>query len=330
MASWGLQTNKHPTPERSPGLSVTPVLPLREAFTPTRPQKSGTRFIGRQGELQRIMETIEDERAHVVLFGDRGLGKTSLMNRATGMLRAAGYCVGRYFCDTNSDYEGIMRGLVRDLPSFFLLVPMSKLPNAQGSEEALPLKVVEPGDIAGLPSRMSAHHVVMVIDEFDRVRDEATRDQLADTIKQVSDRGANLSFIIIGVSGDLEELVGRYPSIRRSIVGIQLPLLTESETRQIIVEAAVASGFIFSELIVSNLVLLAAGSPYLAHLLGLRCCQAARQRGARTVSEEDLTIAFQRVSAEVHPEVLSQHSKQMSNLAASARENFQAMSQFAE
>ena len=333
MARWGLQSGRHPQPDHPRGLSVAPVVPLREAFTPTRPQRSGAAFVGRQAELRRIMEVVEDEQAHVVLYADRGLGKTSLVNRATGMLRAAGYCVGRYFCDTNSDYESIMRGLIRDLPTSFLVVPMSNLPNPQGSEQALPQRPLEPSDIAGLPSRMSAPHVVLVIDEFDRVRSDTTRDRLADTIKQVSDRAVNLSFIIIGVSGDLEELIGRSPSIRRSVVGIHLPLMTEAETTQIITQAAEASGFIFPAAITADIVALAAGSPYLAHLLGLRASQAARAREAHQISDNDLAIAIKRVSEEVHPEVLSQHSEQMSVLADSVRKHHRetlAVSQLAQ
>lgn len=321
MARWALQSNRHPRFDRPQGLSVTPVVPLREAFTPTRPQRSGTRFVGRQAELRRIMEVIEDEHAHIVLYGSRGLGKTSLMNKATGMLRAAGYCVGRYFCDINSDYESIMRGLIRDLPSSFLVVPVSNLPHPQGSEEALPQRPIEPGDIASLPSRMSANHVVLVIDEFDRVKSQTTRDRLADTIKQVSDRAANLSFVIIGVSGDLEELIGRYPSIRRSVVGIPLPLLSDSETSQIVADAAIASGFEFSPEITAGIASLAAGSPYLTHLLGLRASQIARARGASVISDDDLDAAIRRVSGEVHPEVLTQHSEHMSIMAAAVREH---------
>jgi len=267
-----------------------------------------------------MLEVIEDEQAHVVLFAERGLGKTSMINRMIGLLRAAGYGVGRYFCDSNSDYETIMRGLVRDLPSSFLVIPTSSVTNAQGSEQALPQRPVEPGDLAAIPGRLNAQHVVFVIDEFDRVKGEAIRNRLADTIKQVSDRGVNLSFIIVGVSGDLEELVGAYPSIRRSIVGIQLPKMSSTETMQIIEDASAASGFVFGPEITAEIASICDGSPYLTHLIGLRASQAARARGARVIAKNDLANAIVRVADEVHPEVLAQHSDYMARMAASARQ----------
>jgi Cdc6-like AAA superfamily ATPase len=320
MARWGFLGSKQTRADPGHGLSITPVVPLRDAFTPTRPQRGSTAFVGRRKELRRILEVLEDEQAHIVLYGDRGLGKTSLMNRATGMLRAAGYCVGRHICDTNSDFESIMRGLIRDIPESFLVVPVSDQPGARGCEQALPQREIEPGDIASLPSRLNAPHVVLIADEFDRVRSHEVQDRLADTIKQVSDRAVALSFVIIGVSGDLEELIGRYPSIRRSIVGIQLPALTNAETARIITDAAEASGFVFPPAVTFRIVSIAAGSPYLTHLLGLRATQAARARDSHQVTESDLDIAIRRVSEEVHPEVLLQHSQPMSALAASARE----------
>ena len=320
MARWQLLASRHLRPSPGHGLSITPVVPLRDAFTPTRPQRGATRFVGRHAELRRILEVLEDEQAHIILYGDRGIGKTSLMNRATGMLRAAGYCVARHICDANSDFESIMRGLVRDMPASFLVVPLSGQSDAQGCEQALLQRACEPGDIAGLPGRLNAPHVVLVIDEFDRVRSQDVRDRLADTIKHVSDRGVNLSFVIIGVSGDLEELIGRYPSIRRSIVGIQLPALTNAETARIIADAAEVSGFVFPPAVTSRIVSISAGSPYLTHLLGLRTAQAARVRDARQVNENDLDAAIKRVARDVHPEVLLQHSQPLSMLAASTHD----------
>ena len=49
---------------------------LRNAFTPTRPQRSFRRLAGRKSELLRILQAIAENRAHVILFGDRGRGKT--------------------------------------------------------------------------------------------------------------------------------------------------------------------------------------------------------------------------------------------------------------
>lgn len=296
-----------------PAAATQDAPPLRDAFTPTRPQRGGG-LVGRQSELVRIIEAIEDEQAHVILYAERGRGKTSVANRVTELLRNAGYCVGRHVCDVNTDFDSLMRGLARDLPASFLAVPYVNTAGLRGCEAGLPHGALEPDDIAALPSRLNAPYTVMVVDEFDRVGNELTRDRLADTLKQVSDRAVNISFFIIGVSSSLDELLGRHPSIRRNIVGIHLPPLQDAEVAQIIARGAGLSALAFPDAIVQEIIALASGSPYIAHLLGLRVSQSTRKRGDQTVNMHDLGEAVRRIADEIDPAALASYSRVIANL----------------
>src|SRR5438270_609781 len=84
---------------------------LRDAFTPTRPQRIFRRVAGRKAELLRVFRAIAQERAHVVLYGERGRGKTSLVNVVASAARTSGYMVARYACAADSDFDAIVRGL---------------------------------------------------------------------------------------------------------------------------------------------------------------------------------------------------------------------------
>ena len=53
---------------------------LWEAFTPSRPKYTSRFFAGRRWALQRIITAVEQDQAHIVIFGPRGIGKTSLAN----------------------------------------------------------------------------------------------------------------------------------------------------------------------------------------------------------------------------------------------------------
>ncbi len=53
---------------------------LRGAFTPSLPITERRLFAGRISVLTELIRAIEDERLHTVVFGERGLGKTSLMH----------------------------------------------------------------------------------------------------------------------------------------------------------------------------------------------------------------------------------------------------------
>ena len=274
---------------------------LRRAFAPSRPQRGARHFVGRQAELARILRAIGDERLHVVLYGERGRGKTSLINLVAEAGRSDGYIFARYSCSAESDFDAIMRGLARDLPASLLAMPLAAQGEAEGCEAALPAGRLEPRDIALLPRRLNAPHLVLLVDEFDRVVDESTRTRLADTIKQVSDRAVPLSFLIVGVSENLEHLLGRHPSIQRNVVGVPLPLMGDEEILGILDLGARETGLPFGMVARGWIVALARGVPYIAQLLALRTTQAAMRRGAAEVSEADLEAAIPAVLAEMEP-----------------------------
>lgn len=280
---------------------------LREVFTPTRPQRTAKRLTGRQNELMRIFRAIALERAHVVLYGERGRGKTSLVNLVASAARNAGYMVGRYTCSSDSTFDDIVRGLVRDLPASMLANPAAGDDTLEGCEPALPTGRIQPRDVVTLPTRLIGRHLVLIADEFDRVEDLPTRTLFADTIKQASDRGAALSFVIVGVSDSLEELLGRHPSIQRNIAGVPLALLRNEDIDDILVNGGRDAGVEFSHSVREAIGLVAWGVPYIAQLLGLHAGTEALQRGSTMVEVRDLHAALGRAIEEIDPRVAAMY-----------------------
>ena len=300
--------------ERSGGLSapapaLTAIDPgaarraLRAAFTPTQPVRAGHSFTGRNAQVARVLGAIEIERAHVVLYADRGRGKTSLTNVLAHTLRARNHMVARFVCAVESDFETVCRGLVRDLPRSFLAVPLRDDDELEGCEGALPSGKLQPRDIVALAGRLTGRSLVLIVDEFDRVQDDATRTRLADTIKQVSDRGAPIAFLIVGVSDSLEELFGRHPSIQRSIVPLPLPLLTDPEIESILSAGAQSAGLAFRPAAIARIRDLARGVPYVAHLLALHAGNAALDRGSMAVGVDDVRAAVTLAVEQADPRV---------------------------
>jgi len=276
---------------------------LREVFTPTRPQRSSRRVSGRQTELLRIFRAIALDRAHVILYGERGRGKTSLVNLVASAARSSGYMVGRYTCSFDSRFEDIVRGLARDLPKSMLAAPVVQDDELEGCEAALPRGRLQPRDIAALPGRLAGRHVVLIADEFDRVEDSATRTWFADAIKQASDRGAAISLLIVGVSDSLEELVGRHPSIQRNILGLALPLLFDAEIDEVLLQGGRDAGIEFIPEVRGAVVAVARGVPYVAQLLGLHAGTEAVARDSLLVEPSDLFAAFHRAVEEADPRI---------------------------
>src|ERR1700761_6105651 len=62
---------------------------LLEYFTPSQPVSDRKRFAGRSDVLSSVIRAIEEQRLHVVVYGERGLGKTSVMHVLTQAARDA-------------------------------------------------------------------------------------------------------------------------------------------------------------------------------------------------------------------------------------------------
>ncbi len=313
MASWVRRLLARLGLTHADEVSVAPAQPAptrREAaspndvFTPTRPRAGRRTLVGRQAELARILEAVVEETAHVVLYSERGRGKTSLSNLAVEALRRRGAIVARCACEAESTFDTMIRALARDLPQS-LLPAQPDDPESEGCEGLLPRRGLRPADVAALPSQLDCPLVVFLVDEFDRVTDLETRTRLADTIKLLSDRGTRLFFMVVGVSDTLEQIIGQHPSIQRNIVPIHLPLLADDEIAGMLTRGGEQAGLSFPEPAVRLVVRVARGMPYMAQLLGLRISQAALRHGREQVQESDLLAAVQRLLDEASATVVS-------------------------
>ena len=271
-----------------------------EVFTPTQPRAGRRALVGRSAELERVLSALTDEAAHVVLYAERGRGKTSLTNLVVASLRNSGATIGRTVCHAESDFNQIMHGLVADLPASLLGAEAAsdRATGAEGCAALLPGAEVRPADVASIPARLACRRVIFVVDEFDRVKDDATRTKLADTIKLLSDRSINLLFLVVGVSDTLDRIIGQHPSIQRNIVSVHLKLLEDAEIRTMLVRGGRTAGIVFTEAAGDVVVRVARGMPYMAQLMGLRITQETLRRGGDETSTADVRGAVSRLIEE--------------------------------
>jgi Cdc6-like AAA superfamily ATPase len=277
---------------------------LREAFTPTQPKQSVRLFAGRRRELKRIVSAIEEWKAHVVIFGERGYGKSSLANIVSEIARQGGITVLSCSCSSEITFEEMFRNFLRDIPLPYRGVQgrgesvKSTAARAGGNFASL----LPPGnfgatELAEALRHLTDRHVIFRIDEFDRVRDENVKNQLAEAIKNLSDVGARITFLIVGVADDLDDLLGRHPSIQRNVVGIHLSLMNDEELGHLITAGEVAAGVAFDADVKARIVALAQGNPYQAQLICLHAGQAAIEEGAKIVRMEHLMRAGEMAAA---------------------------------
>ena len=60
---------------------------LAEAFSPSAPITSKKSFYGRYDQLSKVENAVLEKGQHIIMYGERGVGKTSLANIAEEMHR---------------------------------------------------------------------------------------------------------------------------------------------------------------------------------------------------------------------------------------------------
>lgn len=91
---------------------------INEAFTPEAPINQRDLFAGREKQRDKVINTIFQRGAHVVLFGERGVGKTSLASTVFDFLVIVGgsnFSMARVTCSEKMNFEDVWRVAFRQL-----------------------------------------------------------------------------------------------------------------------------------------------------------------------------------------------------------------------
>ncbi len=276
-------------------------LALADALSASQPVTSRGRFAGRHDTMAALIAAIEQQRAHVVLYGERGIGKTSLIHVFSETAREARYLVLYGSCGVEARFDDMFRTFAEQIP---LLYHAGVSPTADEGEHnrsfagLLGDGPVDPRELADVFSQIVGTRVIIVLDEYDRVADAAFRRDVAELIKNLSDRAARVQLVLTGVASNLDELIGFTPSIRRNIVGLAVGPMADAELREILDRAEQATGLAFAPGARSLIIKMAAGSPYLARLLGNRAAGRALDDRRQAVGDADVIGGTEAVLAE--------------------------------
>jgi Cdc6-like AAA superfamily ATPase len=275
---------------------------LRDAFTPSQPVVDPHMFAGRAALLGRLIGAIEDQKLHVVLYGDRGVGKTSLLHVLARQALEARYLVQYASCGEETSFSDLFRAIAAEVPLLFHAdYRPTSLETERGARLAdlLPAGDVTPRQVSDQLARLKGTRLLVILDEFDRSPAGEFRRQVAELIKTLSDRSVGVQLVIAGVAGNLTELLEHIPSIRRNIVGLPVTSMSHEEVGVLLRNGERASGLAYGSESVEMITALAAGSPYLAGLLGQHAGLAAIDRESMAVEPQDVRLAIRRAADEI-------------------------------
>lgn len=269
-------------------------------FTPAAPIEKSSLFVGRARELSTLIDVLGAPGRHAVIFGDRGIGKTSLSNVFLEALeQALGGSIyhSKVTCVGSDTFASVIRQLFRkiELPlDVVKKVGFESSPRVKFVElsELLPPEPV-PDDVRHLLSKLPIS-VLLVIDEFDRLPAEVRR-RFAEGIKLLSDNLAKVTIVMVGVSQSVEQLVHDHASIERVLAQLRLPRLRAEESERIVSQRFVQLGFTSEQAIHRAMAHLSQGLPHVVHALGLHATYSAIERQRLTIDRDDLDAAIRAV-----------------------------------
>lgn len=301
---------------------------LRHAFTPSQPVADRRLFAGRDDVLKTIIRAIEDQRLHVVLYGERGIGKTSLLHVLTQAASEARYIVVYTSCGANSNFDETFRAAAAEIP---LLFHSGFSPTAAETEKGstladlLPNEPLSPRKFGDLCAKLTGTRVLIILDEFDRAESGSFRRDVAELIKNLSDRLGRVQLVLAGVAADLTELVEHIPSIRRNIFALRVPKMSEAEVMQIVSNGEREADLKFDAAASAFVVEVARGSPYIANLICHHAGHAALDQGHATVLPGDVASAVDRAILEFQGRIPTPAQTRVRRLFEQGRQDALAM-----
>jgi Cdc6-like AAA superfamily ATPase len=245
-----------------------------EVFSPAAPINRRDLFAGRLEQLQRVFDAINTRGQHAVIFGERGVGKTSLANIVQEILsgdyaQRRNAAVVKVNCSKDDGFRSVWQkaldevALQEDIGESRLGFDSSPLIREYTARRLLP-DDPSPNDLRKVLTGLGAS--IVIFDEFDRVSDG--QGLFADTIKTLSDASVDCTLVIVGVAHDIDELIKEHASIDRSLVQILMPRMTVNELHEILNKAMESLGMRMDDDARTLIVLLSQGLPHYTHALG--------------------------------------------------------------
>jgi len=257
---------------------------VREALTPAKAISDPANLHGRTAKLRQIEKAFNATGRHISIFGDRGVGKTSLALSAAVMHQSSDNNPIIVACDQQASFSQLVLDIGRAcLPPNEVI---QKKTRSEGLKINLPFAAynnqitLENGEIPKIKSINDAVQIlkwvccfhskspVVIVDEFDQLSNNVDKKFFADLVKQLSDQEIGLRIIFCGIGSSHEELIGIHMSTGRYLLPVELDRLTHDARWGIIDAAARKLNVTVPEETNIRIGHLSDGFPYYVHLMG--------------------------------------------------------------
>ncbi|WP_422024743.1 AAA family ATPase [Pyruvatibacter mobilis] len=249
-------------------------------------------FAGRATEIRKMLSAVMEKSKHVVLFGERGVGKTSLSNifwkRFGRTIKS--FVVARVQASPSDDFSSLWIRALDELQSSG---------TSAGKEAYFPFdtsyETISPSEIRKELQKCGSNSVpIIIIDEYNEIIDSDAKTLTANLIKELYDFAITTTIILVGVAENIGELVSDHKSIGRALIHVPLNRMSESELREIIEKRASRTCMSFSGDAIWTIVTLSRGLPFFTQTLSKHAALHAIENRRLTVTNDDVEASMER------------------------------------
>ncbi|MEA2906655.1 MAG: hypothetical protein QOI12_4042 [Alphaproteobacteria bacterium] len=247
-------------------------------------------FAGRAHEVRRILEAVFAKSKHVVLFGERGVGKTSLSNifwkRYNSSVRS--FIVARVQAGPADTFSSLWIRALEELKAAGV---------ATGKSEYVPFDIsyetITPSQVRRELQRCGANSLpIIIIDEYNEMVDAAGKALTANLIKEFYDFSVTTTIVIVGVADNISEMIEDHASIDRALVQIPLKRMSPGELKEIISKRSDRTVMTFSNDALWTIIVLSRGLPYFTQTLSKHAALRAIEDRRLVVSNDDVEASM--------------------------------------
>ncbi len=265
-------------------------------FIPTAPINKQQLFAGRIDQLRSLLDMIYAEGQHAVVYGERGVGKTSLVSVAQSAMQATDIRSHRENCLSSDTFATLWRrafeGIEYDIAQRGAGFGAQDSSRRSSLAQYLP-EVPEPHHVVSVLRRLE-ETVVFMFDEFDQITNRELSKAFADTIKALSDHSSLGKVVLVGVGDNIDELVTSHASIARAIIQIRMPRMQLHELAEIISKGSSELGMKWDEAAVRRVVRLSQGLPTYVHRLALYATREALDAKSLVVTTDNVKFGMRK------------------------------------
>ncbi len=298
-----------------PGKKFELIERIATSFSPSAPI-DGRAYSGRESQIADVINACVQRGQHVVIFGERGAGKTSLAN-ATGQMLKTKFTMpncGTINCDQTTTFASLWRSIFSEITvsrNVSISRNQAGANRTQGTLAELLPEIVTPHSVRTI--LQDRGKFLIIVDEVDRIQDRSTTTLLADTIKSLSDHTIDTTLILVGVAESVDTLIAEHESVQRALIQVHMPRMTQVEIDKIIDNGLAAVGMSIEESAKRRIYKMSQGLPHYAHLLGMHSALTAAAQDRSQIRIEDTHLALRKALRQAQQSISDDYERAITN-----------------